>query len=205
MVLAKASSKLQQLQAAIVNTNGQIETTDGGVPDNTSNSLRDGPRGYNLLEDTTVRKKIIHFDHERTPERVVHALGHGALGTFESFGDWSNITSACWLQSGAVTEAFTRFSVVIASNGGSEAERDTHGFATKLYSKCGNQDFVGNHVPSFFINDGAQFPDRKSNCPPLLSTCIGKDQYLPEQYTASCLTFFSVAIMFSASVCCGKF
>ncbi|KAJ9605449.1 hypothetical protein H2200_010106 [Cladophialophora chaetospira] len=153
------NSKLQQLQAAMANTNGQIETADNGVPDNTSNSLQSGPRGYNLLEDTTVRKKIIHFDHERAPERVVHALGHGAYGQFESYGDWSNMTSACWLQSGAVSETFTRFSVVLSSNGGSEVNRDTHGFATKIYSKCGNQDLVGNHVPSFFINDGADFPD----------------------------------------------
>jgi catalase len=135
--------------------NGQIETTGDGNPANTSHSLRAGPRGYNLLEDTTVRKKMLHFDRERTPERVVHALGHGAYGQFESFGDWSNITSACWLRSGAVSEVFTRFSVVVASNGGSESGRDTHGFATKIYSECGNQDLVGNHVSSFFINDGA--------------------------------------------------
>ena len=90
---------------------------------------------------------------------VVHALGHGAYGTFQSFGDWSNLTSACWLQKNATSEAFTRFSVVVSSPGGSENGRDTHGFATKIYSSCGNQDFVGNHVPSFFINDGAEFPD----------------------------------------------
>ena len=66
---------------------------------------------------------------------------------------------ACWLQDSAVSEVFTRFSVVVASVGGSESGRDTHGFATKIYSKCGNQDFVGNHLSSFFINDGADFPD----------------------------------------------
>lgn len=153
------SPKQDQLKQALVNTGGQIETTDAGVEDNTANSLRAGPRGYNLLEDTTVRKKIIHFDHERAPERVVHALGHGAYGTFQSTGDWSNLTSACWLQAGATSDVFTRFSVVVASNGGSEAARDTHGFATKIYSQCGNQDLVGNHVSSFFINDGADFPD----------------------------------------------
>lgn len=153
------SPKQDQLKNALVNTGGQIETTDTGVKDNTANSLKAGPRGYNLLEDTTVRKKIIHFDHERAPERVVHALGHGAYGTFESNGDWSNLTSSCWLQRGATSDVFTRFSVVVASNGGSEVGRDTHGFATKIYSKCGNQDLVGNHLPSFFINDGADFPD----------------------------------------------
>ena len=137
----------------MIDTNGQIETTDGGTQDDTSHSLRAGPRGYNLLEDTTVRKKMIHFDHERAPERVVHALGHGAYGTFQSYADWSNLTSACWLRNSSVTEAFTRFSVVVSSVGGSESGRDTHGFATKLYSQCGNQDFVGNHVSSFFISD----------------------------------------------------
>lgn len=101
---------------------------------------------------------MLHFDRERAPERVVHALGHGAYGTFESYGDFSNITGACWLQEGAVSEVFTRFSVVVASVGGAETGRDTHGFATKIYSECGNQDLVGNHLSSFFINDGAAFP-----------------------------------------------
>lgn len=126
---------------------------------NTTNSLRAGLRGYVLLEDTATRKKLIHFDRERQPERVVHALGHGAYGTFESYGDWSNLTSACWLGEGARSDVFTRFSVVVASTGGSESGRDTHGFATKIYSQCGNHDLVGNHVSSFFINDGAEFPD----------------------------------------------
>ena len=143
----------------MVNTGDKTETTDVGVEDNTEDSLKLGPRGYNLLEDTAGRKKIIHFDHERAPERVVHALGHGAYGTFESYGDWSNVTSACWLAAGAKSDVFTRFSVVVASTGGSESGRDTHGFATKIYSPCGNQDLVGNHVPSFFINDGIDFPD----------------------------------------------
>ena len=153
------SPKQDQLKEAVVNTGGQIETTDTGVEDNAAYSLKAGRRGYNLLEDTTVRKKMIHFDHERVPERVVHALGHGAYGTFQSYGDWSNLTTACWLQAGATSDVFTRFSVVVASTGGSESGRDTHGFATKIYSKCGNQDLVGNHLPSFFINDGADFPD----------------------------------------------
>ena len=70
------------------NTNSQIDTTDNGVLADTSRSLRAGPRGFDLLEDTTVRKKMLHFDRERAPERVVHALGHGAYGQFESYGDW---------------------------------------------------------------------------------------------------------------------
>ena len=147
-------NKLNQLQDATVNTNGQVETTDNGVQVNTNNSLRAGPRGYVLLEDTAVRKKLLHFDRERAPERVVHALGHGAYGTFQSSGDWSNLTKAAWLQQNASSEAFVRFSVVVGSMGGSESGRDTHGFATKIYSSGGNQDLVGNHLPSFFINDG---------------------------------------------------
>jgi catalase len=132
---------------------GQEETDSNGVPVNSSFSLRAGPRGYNLLEDTVVRKKMIHFDRERVPERVVHALGHGAYGTFESYGDWSNITSACWLQNGATSEVFSRFSVVVASTGGSEVNRDTHGFATKIYSECGNHDLVVRQAES--AQDGA--------------------------------------------------
>jgi hypothetical protein len=126
----------------MIDTNGQTETDSVGVLVNTSDSLRAGPRGYNLLEDTSVRRKMTHFDRERAPERVVHALGSGAYGQFESYGDWSNLTSACWLQQGAVSETFTRFSVVVASVGGSEVNRDTHGFATKIYSDCGNHDLV---------------------------------------------------------------
>lgn len=147
------------MEAFTQDTMNQIETSDNGAPDNTANSLRAGPRGPVLLGDTTVRKKMIHFDRERQPERVVHALGHGAYGTFESSGDWSNITSACWLKDQATSDVFVRFSVVVAGMGGSEVGRDTHGFATKIYSECGNQDLVGNHLPSFFINDGALFPD----------------------------------------------
>lgn len=148
-----------QLKQFLQDTMGQVETTDNGAQANTGSSLRAGPRGFVLLEDTAVRKKMIHFDRERQPERVVHALGHGAYGQFESTGDWSNITSACWLQNNATSDVFVRFSVVVAGMGGSEVGRDTHGFATKIYSECGNQDLVGNHLPSFFINDGALFPD----------------------------------------------
>ena len=135
----------QQPKDTVLTTQQGVRVADD------QNSLRVGERGPTLLEDFHFREKIFHFDHERIPERVVHALGSGAYGTFQSYGDWSNITSACWLQNGSVSEAFTRFSVVVASTGGSEVNRDTHGFATKIYSSCGNQDLVGNHVPSFFI------------------------------------------------------
>jgi hypothetical protein len=106
-----------------------------------------------------VHNNVFPASHTDNLYQVVHALGHGAYGTFESYGDFSNITNACFLQEGAVSEVFTRFSVVVASVGGAESGRDTHGFATKIYSQCGNQDFVGNHLSSFFINDGANFPD----------------------------------------------
>ncbi|KAG0645098.1 Catalase B [Hyphodiscus hymeniophilus] len=151
--------KQEQLASFLSDTRGQTETTDTGVLDNTTASLRGGPRGYVLLEDTVNRKKLLHFDRQRAPERVVHALGHAAYGTFTSYGDWSNITSACWLKANATSDVFTRFSVVVAGTGGADTGRDTHGFATKLYTECGNQDLVGNHVSSFFINDGALFPD----------------------------------------------
>ena len=103
----------------MVNIGGQIKTTDIGVENNTADFLRAGPRGYDLLEDTTVRERIFPFDNERVPGGVVQALGHGAYGTFESYGGWSNLTSACWLGSGAKDEVFTRFFVVVASNVGS--------------------------------------------------------------------------------------
>ena len=97
---------------------------------------------------STGRSVLLLSQTARYPNKpLVHALGHGAYGQFESYGDWSNITSACWLQDGAVSEVFTRFSVVVSSTGGSESGRDTHGFATKIYSECGNQDFVGNVSP----------------------------------------------------------
>ena len=114
----------------MVNIGGQIKTTDTGVENNTADFLRAGPRGYNLLEDTTLREKTSPFDHQRVPEGIVQELGHGACGAFESYGDWSNLTSACWLGAGAKSDVFTRFSVIVASNGGSEVGRDTHGFAT---------------------------------------------------------------------------
>jgi len=137
----------------------QVETTSAGIPANSTFSLRIGPRGYVLLSDTVGRKKFIHFTRERQPERSVHASGHGAYGEFVSYGDWSNITSACWLQENATSPAFSRFSTHNPSAGGSEVQRDTHGFATKIYSDCGNQDLVFNHIPSFFMNDGMLFPD----------------------------------------------
>jgi len=138
---------------------GQAETGELGVPVNTTVSLKVGPRGPVLLEDTIGRKKVLHFAKERQAERVVHAVGHGAYGTFVSNGDHSNLTSACFLQAGASTDTFVRFSTVVSPAGGGDVDRDIRGFATKLYTECGNHDLLGLHLPSFLVNDGLLFPD----------------------------------------------
>lgn len=138
---------------------GQAETGELGVPVNTTVSLKVGPRGPVLLEDTIGRKKVLHFAKERQAERVVHAVGHGAYGTFVSNGDHSNLTSACFLQAGASSDTFVRFSTVISPAGGGDVDRDIRGFATKLYTQCGNHDLLGLHLPSFLVNDGLLFPD----------------------------------------------
>ncbi|KUJ06328.1 heme-dependent catalase, partial [Mollisia scopiformis] len=134
-------------------------TGELGVPVNTTVSLKIGPRGPVLLEDTIGRKKVLHFAKERQAERVVHAVGHGAYGTFVSNGDYSNLTSACWLQAGASSDTFARFSTVVSPAGGGDVDRDIRGFATKLYTQCGNHDLLGLHLPSFLVNDGLLFPD----------------------------------------------
>ncbi|KAI9660547.1 MAG: hypothetical protein M1821_009898 [Bathelium mastoideum] len=157
--VAAQDLKAEQLQQYIVNDVGQAETNSAGDPSNSTYSIRVGPRGYVLLQDNVGQKKLQHFTRERQPERVVHASGHGAYGYFTSYGDWSNYTSACWLQANATSDTFSRFSVHNVAREGSEVARDTHGFATKIYSECGNQDLVFNHVPSFFLNDGIMFSD----------------------------------------------
>ncbi|KAG9388657.1 Catalase [Pyrenophora tritici-repentis] len=123
-------------------------------------SLSAGERGPTLLEDFIFRQKITHFDHERVPERAVHARGAGAHGEFESFGDWSNITSASFLNgAGKKTPTFLRFSTVAGSRGSIDTARDIHGFALRFYTDEGNFDIVGNNVPVFFIQDAIKFPD----------------------------------------------
>ncbi|TLD15434.1 uncharacterized protein PgNI_00847 [Pyricularia grisea] len=135
-------------------------TSDVGGPIGDQRSLKAGARGSTLLEDFVFRQKITHFDHERVPERAVHARGAGAHGTFTSFGDFSNITSASFLNSaGKQTPVFVRFSTVAGSRGSADSARDVHGFATRFYTDEGNFDIVGNNVPVFFIQDAIQFPD----------------------------------------------
>jgi catalase len=140
---------------------GDVLTSPQGVriPD-TDHSLKAGPRGPVLLEDFHLREKISHFDHERIPERVVHARGAGAHGTFTSYGTAGNITRAAVLaEKGLETPVFVRFSTVLGSRGSADTVRDTRGFAVKFYTKEGNWDLVGNNIPVFFIQDAIKFPD----------------------------------------------
>ncbi|KAL2271584.1 hypothetical protein VTJ83DRAFT_955 [Remersonia thermophila] len=135
-------------------------TTDVGGPISDQNSLKAGYRGSTLLEDFIFRQKIQHFDHERVPERAVHARGAGAHGTFTSYANWSNITAASFLgAAGKKTPVFVRFSTVAGSRGSADTARDIHGFATRFYTDEGNFDIVGNNAPVFFIQDAIRFPD----------------------------------------------
>ena len=139
---------------------GQFLTTAQGLrlPD-TDHSLKAGPRGPTLLEDFHLREKITHFDHERIPERVVHARGAAAHGVFESYGTAASVTKAGFLAKGVTTQVFTRFSTVLGSRGSADTARDTRGFAVKFYTDQGTFDLVGNNMPVFFIQDGIKFPD----------------------------------------------
>lgn len=140
---------------------GDYLTTAQGVrlPD-TDHSLKAGSRGPTLLEDFHLREKITHFDHERIPERVVHARGAAAHGSFESYGTAAQYTRAKFLgRKGTRTDVFCRFSTVLGSRGSADTVRDTRGFAVKFYTDEGNFDLVGNNIPVFFIQDGIKFPD----------------------------------------------
>jgi catalase len=129
------------------------------VPDN-DHSLKAGERGPVLLQDHQLREKIMHFDHERIPERVVHARGAGAHGVFTAYGTAASVTRAAVLaEEGLETPVFVRFSTVLGSRGSADTVRDTRGFATKFYTKEGNWDLVGNNIPVFFIQDAIKFPD----------------------------------------------
>lgn len=136
-------------------------TTSNGTPiSDDQNSLKVNPRGATLMEDFVGRDKIFHFDHERIPERVVHARGFGAHGYFENYKSLSDITKADPFQrAGDKTPVFVRFSTVVGNKGSFDLARDVRGFATKFYTKQGNWDLVGNNIPVFFIQDGMKFPD----------------------------------------------
>ena len=136
-----------------------LTTAQGVRLSQTDDSLKAGRRGPILMEDFHFREKVMHFDHERIPERVVHARGTGAHGVFESYGTAAEVTSAGFLQPGVETPVFTRFSTVIGSRGSADTVRDVRGFAVKFYTTEGNFDLVGNNIPVFFIRDGIKFPD----------------------------------------------
>ena len=136
-----------------------LTTSQGTRLRDTDHSLKAGPRGPVLLQDHHLREKITHFDHERIPERVVHARGAGAHGRFISYGTGTTISSARFLEEGVQTPVFVRFSTVAGSRGSADAVRDTRGFATKFYTDEGIFDLVGNNIPVFFIQDGIKFPD----------------------------------------------
>ncbi|HET9473168.1 MAG TPA: catalase, partial [Steroidobacteraceae bacterium] len=140
---------------------GRVLTTNQGVPvaDN-QNSLKAGLRGPALLEDFILREKITHFDHERIPERIVHARGSGAHGYFECYDPLTKITRASiFAEAGKRTPVFVRFSTVAGERGSTDTARDVRGFAVKFYTDEGNWDLVGNNMPVFFIQDAMKFPD----------------------------------------------
>ena len=154
-------SKDKDLEPARESAKGQDLTTNQGIPiaDN-QNSLTAGERGPTLLEDFILREKVTHFDHERIPERVVHARGAAAHGYFEVTASMARYTRAKFLQDpGARTPVFVRFSTVAGSRGSADTARDVRGFATKFYTEEGIFDLVGNNIPVFFIQDAIKFPD----------------------------------------------
>ena len=137
-----------------------LTTAQGGPVSDDQNTLRIGPRGPALIDDFHFREKIFHFDHERIPERVVHARGYGAHGFFETYESLAAYTRADIFQRpGERTPAFVRFSTVAGSKGSFDLARDVRGFAVKMYTQEGNWDLVGNNIPVFFIQDAIKFPD----------------------------------------------
>ena len=137
-----------------------LTTAQGGPVADDQNSLKIGARGPTVLEDFHFREKIFHFDHERIPERVVHARGYGAHGFFETYEFLAKYTRADLFQkAGQRTPAFVRFSTVAGNKGSFDLARDVRGFAVKLYTQEGNWDLVGNNIPVFFIQDAIKFPD----------------------------------------------
>ena len=155
------TEKSQDLSSNLEDSGGEFLTTNQGVRINDNqNSLKAGNRGPTLLEDFIMREKITHFDHERIPERVVHARGAGAHGYFQVYESMAEYTRADFLQDPSVrTPVFVRFSTVAGSRGSTDLARDVRGFAVKFYTQEGNFDIVGNNIPVFFIQDAIKFPD----------------------------------------------
>lgn len=155
------NDKLDDLAKDTEDSAGEYLTTNQGVRVNDNqNSLKAGERGPSLLEDFILREKITHFDHERIPERVVHARGSAAHGYFQVYESLAQYTKAAFLQDPSVkTPVFVRFSTVAGSRGSTDLARDVRGFAVKFYTEEGNYDLVGNNIPVFFIQDAIKFPD----------------------------------------------
>ncbi|HEX6472030.1 MAG TPA: catalase [Streptosporangiaceae bacterium] len=155
------TEKDRQLERDRVGPEDAHLTTDQGVRvDDTDNSLSIGERGPTIMDDFHFREKITHFDHERIPERVVHARGAGAYGRFQMYESLADYTMAEFLcDTSLETPVFVRFSTVAGSRGSADTVRDVRGFATKFYTRQGNFDLVGNNMPVFFIQDGIKFPD----------------------------------------------
>ena len=159
--MARKQDLLQGSGGETQQRGGDVLTTNHGVPvSDNQNSLKAGARGPTLLEDFVLREKIFHFDHERMPERIVHARGTGAHGTFECTEAIPELTRASLFQNkGAKVPVFARFSTVAGSKGSKDTPRDVRGFAVKFYTGEGNWDLVGNNIPVFFIQDAMKFPD----------------------------------------------
>ncbi|PLS18475.1 catalase HPII [Bacillus sp. M6-12] len=156
-----SNSKQEQLEQFRVNDQGKSMTTNQGLKVSEDEfSLKAGERGPTLMEDFHFREKMTHFDHERIPERIVHARGFAAHGEFQVYESMKEYTKAKFLQDPSVrTPVFVRFSTVAGSRGSAETVRDVRGFSTKFYTEEGNYDLVGNNIPVFFIQDAIKFPD----------------------------------------------
>ena len=156
-----ANPKIEQLGKYKVDDHGEFMTTNQGIKINDDqNSLKAGDRGPSLLEDFIFREKMTHFDHERIPERIVHARGSAAHGEFQLYKPMGKFTKAKFLNDTSIkTPVFVRFSTVQGSRGSTDLARDIRGFAVKFYTQEGNYDLVGNNTPVFFIQDAMKFPD----------------------------------------------
>lgn len=161
LVPQQENDKTEKLKPHTADSTGEFMTTNHGLKINDDqNSLKAGERGSALLEDFILREKITHFDHERIPERIVHARGSGAHGVFKLYESQSAFTKAHFLNDTETeTPVFVRFSTVAGSRGSSDLARDVRGFAVKFYTQEGNFDLVGNNMPVFFIQDAIKFPD----------------------------------------------
>ncbi|WP_415327260.1 catalase [Chryseobacterium sp. MMS23-Vi53] len=159
--IKQTNEKLDQLELHSTSNEDEKLTTNQGIKINDNqNSLKAGDRGPTLLEDFILREKITHFDHERIPERIVHARGSGAHGVFKLTKSLAEYTTSKFLSDvGKETPIFVRFSTVAGSRGSSDLARDARGFAVKFYTEEGNYDLVANNIPVFFIQDAIKFPD----------------------------------------------